>query len=103
MKHEVWRPIIAQANLDLAPPNRSCQMITRERLVCRLLGRGPCCQMNRRLDSSERVPRLAVGENARDQSVAARVEHLAHPVDLDDVDADAEDHRCSSPPERRRP
>src|SRR5689334_22833060 len=102
MQYEIRRAVVPQANLDLAPSHSAGEVIPRERLVRCLLGGGAGREVERRLDTGKGVPCFVFGEDSRDQALAARVEHLPHAVDLDDVDPDAQNHSRSSPPERRR-
>ncbi len=91
------RPAAAvPGHLKLAPADAEGVVVLCERLESRLLCSDPRCHMLFGVGLVEAIRTLGIGEQAKQGSVPVTVQQLPHPVDGDDIDADAEDTHCTN-------
>src|ERR1035437_2915721 len=94
MQHEHRGLAALRNDLEFSPPDRLGEVVPRESLVRRLLGRNPRGGPPPRAGRRGRVRELAEGEEALQGPLALALEQLPHALDLDHVDADTDDHRA---------
>jgi hypothetical protein len=87
------RPAVgAGEDLELAPADAARKVVAGERLEGSLLRRDACREVPRRIDAVVGIRPLAFREEPRERAIPPRLEEAPDAADLDEVDAEADDH-----------